>query len=456
MRGLHDGSMQGTKTKEDKLRYLQQAIDDQREMLRSTVNAEVASVPQVFVPYKEVLDIYRSGLQVPDDVTLMWTDDNYGYIRHFPDSVEQMRAGGNGLYYHVSYWGRPHDYLWLGTFSPFLMRQQLTEAYQRGIQQMWILNVGDIKPAEYLIEDFLNMAWKGLRGRTDGRQELQAFFRREFGEELADTITSVMVKHYQLAFDRKPEHMGGTRVEEADRAHWNIFRPIEGWSSDDVEQRVKDYRYLSDIVEALSDKVPAARRDAYFQLVKYPVQAAAQMNFKFLSKQSYEQAYDSIVSLTHIYNSNPKWKGIMNMAPRKLVVFNRVPAPLAYPEAERAHSLFNAETWQHVSKDDSLAFVFESDAKEITLDVRLLPTHPIEEGRLSFSVSLDGASPIVADFQTYDRSEEWKQNVLRNYAHRAFVLPLSGSVDGGTRHSLVFRAVTEGVYLRQVSFKPAP
>ena len=87
MRGLHDGSMQGTKTKEDKLRYLQQAIDDQREMLRSTVNVDVASVPQVFVPYKEVLDIYRSGLQVPDDVTLMWTDDNYGYIRHFPDSV---------------------------------------------------------------------------------------------------------------------------------------------------------------------------------------------------------------------------------------------------------------------------------------------------------------------------------------------------------------------------------
>ena len=456
MRGLHDGSMQGTKTKEDKLRYLQQAIDDQREMLRSTVNVDVASVPQVFVPYKEVLDIYRSGLQVPDDVTLMWTDDNYGYIRHFPDSMEQMRAGGNGLYYHVSYWGRPHDYLWLGTFSPFLMRQQLTEAYQRGIRQMWVLNVGDIKPAEYLIEDFLNMAWKGLRGRTDGRQELQAFFKREFGEELADTITSVMVKHYQLAFDRKPEHMGGTRVEEADRAHWNIFRPIEGWSSDDVEQRVKDYRYLSDIVEALSDKVPAARRDAYFQLVKYPVQAAAQMNFKFLSKQSYEQAYDSIVSLTHIYNSNPKWEGIMNMAPRKLAVFNRVQDPLVYPEEESAHFLFNAETWQHVSKGDSLVFVFESDAKKITLDVRLLPTHPIEEGRLSFSVSLDGTSPIIVDFQTYDRSEEWKQNVLRNYAHRTFVLPLSGNVDGGTRHSLVFRAVTEGVYLRQVSFSPAP
>lgn len=146
----------------------------------------------------------------------------------------------------------------------------------------------------------------------------------------------------------------------------------------------------------------------------------------------------------------------MNMAPRKLAVFNRVQAPLVYPEEESAHFLFNAETWQHVSKGDSLVFVFESDAKEIALDVRLLPTHPIEEGRLSFSVTLDGTSPIIVDFQTYDRSEEWKQNVLRNYAHRTFVLPLSGSVDGGTRHSLVFRAVTEGVYLRQVSFSPAP
>ena len=75
-------------------------------------------MPQVFIPYKEVLDVYHAGLKVPDDITLMWCDDNYGYIKHFPTAEERARKGGNGIYYHVSYWGRPHDYLWLGTLVP--------------------------------------------------------------------------------------------------------------------------------------------------------------------------------------------------------------------------------------------------------------------------------------------------------------------------------------------------
>ena len=90
----------------------------------------------------------------------MWCDDNYGYIRHFPTAEERARKGGNGVYYHISYWGRPHDYLWLGTVHPSLVYQQMSLAYERGIQKMWILNVGDIKPAEYQIELFL-WIWHG-------------------------------------------------------------------------------------------------------------------------------------------------------------------------------------------------------------------------------------------------------------------------------------------------------
>jgi hypothetical protein len=169
------------------------------------------------------------------------------------------------------------------------MRQQLTEAYQRGIRQMWVLNVGDIKPAEYLIEDFLNMAWEGEE-RTDEKDELHRFVEREFGETLADTLTTLLTDHYRLAFDRKPEHMGGTRVEEADKQYWNTFRPIDGWTQADVQNRVADYQRLSDAVEALATQVPSHRRDAYFQLVQYPVQAAAQMNFKFLCPEKADAA----------------------------------------------------------------------------------------------------------------------------------------------------------------------
>lgn len=469
MRGVHDGSMQGVKTREDKLKYLQQVIDDQRKMLATQVDADVTKIPQVFVPYKEVLDIYHAGLKVPDDVTLMWTDDNYGYIRHFPDEQERLRRGGNGLYYHVSYWGRPHDYLWLGTFSPELMRHQLSEAYRRGIRQMWILNVGDIKPAEYLVEDFLNMAWDGKKCKMcnvkcemcDGkctRCAMRCFYEREFGAALADTLTAVMADHYRLAFDRKPEHLGGTRTEEADKAYWNRFRPVDGWSKEDVEQRVADYQRLSDAVEALETQVPRGRKDAYFQLVKYPVQAAAQMNFKFLSPERSAEAYDSIVALTHIYNNNPRWKGIMDMAPRKLAVFGKVTEPLVYPDARPVRKVFDADTWLSVRLGEEKTFTFVPDSSVLSssqgetvgvFDIRLLPTHPVSGDRLTFSVSVDGGEPQTFDYQTYDRSEEWKQNVLRNYAQRLATLPLTE----GKEHTLTFKALSEGVYLRSIRLR---
>lgn len=129
------------------------------------------------------MDVYHAGLQVPDEVTLMWCDDNYGYIRHFPTAEERARKGGNGVYYHVSYWGRPHDYLWLGTAHPSLVYQQMSLACERGIQKMWILNVGDIKPAEYQVELFLDMAWNLEAVKQQGVAAHQRhFLEREFGK----------------------------------------------------------------------------------------------------------------------------------------------------------------------------------------------------------------------------------------------------------------------------------
>ncbi|MDD4009570.1 MAG: glycosyl hydrolase 115 family protein, partial [Fermentimonas sp.] len=123
MRGVHDGKMQGAQTIEEQRAVLERVFKDQRALIAKYIDSDVASVPQVFIPYKEVLDIYRSGLEVPDDVTLMWCDDNYGYMRSLPNKQEQLRSGGNGLYYHISYWGRPHDYLWLASTSPSLIRK---------------------------------------------------------------------------------------------------------------------------------------------------------------------------------------------------------------------------------------------------------------------------------------------------------------------------------------------
>lgn len=137
MRGVHDGQMQGAKTIEEQKVILERVLKDQRHLLQEYVNKDVTSVPQVFIPYKEVLDIYRAGLQVPEDITLMWCDDNYGYIRHFPSDEERIRKGGNGIYYHVSYWGLPSRLSLAGNIqSGFII-----PANERGIRARHTENV---------------------------------------------------------------------------------------------------------------------------------------------------------------------------------------------------------------------------------------------------------------------------------------------------------------------------
>lgn len=478
MRGVHDGKMQGAKTVEEQKAVLDRVPADQRGLLEKYVNKEVTQVPQVFIPYKEVLDIYHAGLQVPEDVTLMWCDDNYGYIRHFPTAVERARKGGNGVYYHVSYWGRPHDYLWLGTMSPSLIYQQMKLAYDQGIQKMWILNVGDIKPAEYQIELFMDMAWNLDKVSSEGvTVHLKHWLERELGTSCAKAVLPVMQEHYRLAHIRKPEFMGNTREEENNP----IYRVVKDlpWSEREINERLNAYDELSETVEKAASKVPVDRQSAYFELVKYPVQAAAQMNRKLLYAQlarhdkvdweKSDAAYDSIAALTQHYNSleNGKWNRMMDFKPRKLPVFNRVErkaaaAPMIADrkaacqwngaDAKKGNAVVCEDLGYEgkaaeIRKGDALTFYFgnlKTDLLEV--DIRLLPNHPVQGDKLRISVSLDGAEPEVIAYETEGRSEEWKENVLRNQAIRKIVLPVSGKKS----HQLVIKALDEGVILDQI------
>ena len=219
-RGYHDGAMLGVESIGEYKESIAKVMAGQRQML--------GECPQVFIPYKEVLDVYNAGLQVPDDVTLMWCDDNYGYLTHFPTEAERKRSGGNGLYYHTSYWGRPQGNTWLGSMSPSVMWQQLNEAYRRGIQRMWILNVGDIKPSEYLTELFLDMAWNinGVTAQTIHRHGRQ-FLEREFGHEAARRVAPAMREYWRLTHTMRPEFADGSRIEEKDPA-WKPRTPWKG------------------------------------------------------------------------------------------------------------------------------------------------------------------------------------------------------------------------------------
>ena len=473
MRGIHDGPMSGADTPEEQKAALAEVIAAQRTLLSEKKGADLTEIPQVFIPYKEVLDAYEAGLEVPDDVTLMWCDDNYGYIRHFPTPQERERKGGNGIYYHVSYWGRPHDYLWLGTFSPALLYQQMGLAYDKGIRKMWILNVGDIKPEEYQIELFMDMAWNMDDVRKEGWQaHLRSFLTREFGSRLASGALPLLLEHYRLAFIRKPEFMGATREEERDP----IYRVVKDlpWGESTIRERMEDYASLYAEAESLGRQVAPERQTAFYHLVQYPVQAAAKMNEKALSAQlarhgladwaEADAAYDAIQELTARYNKG-KWDGMMNAAPRRLPVFARYPhestdtSLLQEPKVtaqlngtDAKGEIVPCEGLGHNGKAAMLpvgkpvTFRFSAKSEDLLISLRMIPSHPVFGSQLRFSLSLDGAQAGTFAYETYGRSEEWKENVLNNQAVRDTVLHLSGSGN----HQLTVTAFDEGEILDRI------
>jgi hypothetical protein len=282
MRGIHDSAIQGPKSPAERVRVLEQIFADQRAMLARHVNPDVTQVPQVFIPYKEVLSDYRKGLRVPEDVTVVYTDDNFGYIRSFPTAEERARLGGFGVYYHVSYLGRPLSYLWLETTPPALVWEEMSKAHRTGARQLWVLNVGDLKPAEAVTEFFMQTAWDASRWRHDNLQDfLKQWAAREFGAGVSEEIASVMDGYYRLGYARKPEHMQwhlpGEPYRPSEFAHFDY--------GDEAQARMDAYDSLMSRASRLYPKIPAALRHAYYQLVLYPVRCASFANRRVLAAE---------------------------------------------------------------------------------------------------------------------------------------------------------------------------
>lgn len=459
MRGIHDGQMFGTRTAGDQLAALKEVLKEQRLMLGTEIG-DVEKIPQQFIPYKEVLDAYNAGLEVPDDATLIWCDDNYGYIRHFPTPEERARKGGNGIYYHVSYWGRPHDYLWLSTTHPELIRSEMMRGYDYGIDRIWIVNVGDIKPAEFDISLFLDMAWspESFRDEESVWDYCDRWYREQTGVET--DWKKLWKAYYDLAFDFRPEWLGGTRVEEADR-NWMNVRDLP------LNETQADSRLAacSEMERMLSSTGVDLHDPAFFQLVTYPVRCQNLQNIKWLNAQKARHglsgwgpshdAYAGILSLTEEYNTllDGKWELMMTSSPRSLRDYGdpeevRIPSPM--PEGQGGKEIFRSPSAIGTPLKDGLTLEFENLAPEIQVEVQVLPVHPTVDGSgISYTVSLDGGQDTEVDFHTEGRSEEWKTNVLYNKSVRTVSY---GNVAAG-RHSLTLRSGDENVRLKSVYLK---
>ena len=476
MRGIHDGSMEGVKTKEEKLNGLQQVIDDQRQLLRKHYRKDVENVPQVFIPYKEVLEIMESGLRVPDDVTLMWCDDNYGYMTRLSDAEQQQRSGGGGVYYHLSYWGRPHDHLWLTTTQPGLIYSEMKAAYDHNCRKLWIANVHDPKVAAYDLEFFLDMAWDiNSISPTNIDKHLENWLCTQFGTMVGKAIMPAMREWYHLNAIRRPEFMGWTQVElDKKKFPGGKSRVANiGLTRQEAAERLEAFGRLKAIVDKCRLLVRPELADAYEAHIAYPIYAAAAMTRKIVSDSATSHlAYEEIAALTQHYNAlaNGKWNGLMDAAPRRLPVFEDVCGRLSVDEpfvgiacnaadydaaSKGCHTIqMLGHSMEAVSipKNGDVIYHFHThqDGNAI-LYTAMIPTQPNDRGDLRYQVMLDNQAPVTISLKEPYRSERWKQNVLRGQALRETPVKL----DKGS-HTLRIKALDNHIIMDQwmIDFTP--
>ena len=330
MRGDGDKPMSET----DDVALLEKIVHDQRDILAQEATPTLNSDPKIWALYKEVQGYYDKGMRVPDDVTLLWCDDNWGNIRRLPTPAERKRPGGAGIYYHFDYVGGPRSYKWLNTYSITKVWEQMHLALEYGADRVWIVNVGDLKPMEFPIEFFLDYArTPGRWTQNDLHQFTVDWATREFGPEHAEAIARCVEDYTRLNSLRKPEMMEPTTFSLTNYGEAN--RISNEWT--DLIRRV----------DALDAVLPANEKASFFELVKYPAEASGNLVLMNIaagmnaiearagspeaneSKAEVERRFTLDAALTDEYNHkllNGRWDHMMDQTHIGYTFWNQPPA----------------------------------------------------------------------------------------------------------------------------------
>ncbi|TDH27337.1 glycosyhydrolase [Segetibacter sp. 3557_3] len=264
MRGDGDEPMtSGTATE-----LLERIVKDQRKIIGEVTGKDPAQTPQLWALYKEVQDYYDKGMRVPGDVTLLLCDDNWGNIRKLPKKGEK-HPGGYGIYYHFDYVGGPRNYKWINTNQIERTWEQMHLAYEYGVDRIWIVNVGDLKPMEFPINFFLDYAWKPEQWPAEKLPDYYTMWAtKQFGKQHAKEIGNIIALYSKYNSRRKPELLS---PDTYSLANYN-----------EAERVVVEYNQLLARAQSIAKQLPAAYHDAYYQLVLHPVQASANLNELYL------------------------------------------------------------------------------------------------------------------------------------------------------------------------------
>ena len=508
MRGLHDEAMKGSTDPNDRARTLEKVFAKQRDILEKYKHQKAEKIQQIFVPYKEALDIYDAGLRVPDDITLVWPDDNYGYMKRVSNTTEQQRKGHSGVYYHLSYCGTPHDNLWISTTAPMLMYEELLKAYAAGADRYWLLNVGDIKPMEIEMQQFFDMAYDFKAFSYDNVNNYQAQWLAKVFAPQDASLTSkfqfILDNYYRLAWDRKPEFMG-YEMEWDTKEYSRLYDTDFSFQTGTAQKRLTDYQDICFAYDAIERGLSPELRPALFEMLGYAVHSAYQMNRKFLYAQANhetgnllyaEQSKDAcreIDRLLERYNTqlDGKWNQMISeVTPGYTALYHKLPEysdkpTTAYrlPDNQRhpefRHQIdlasLNASEpfrlldgigidWKALQLGQPLdldvsgsidmaipANTLSAKADFIALCISVVPMWPVATDRSNrFSVSVDHGKAEVCENLFKEWGREWKIQVLENRKEFVLTLPLDKT---RRDHVITLSIIDPGQIIQKITYQ---
>ena len=498
MRGDGDEAMgNSTDTK-----LLETIIDNQRRIIKEVTKRPAKETPQIWALYKEVQDYYDAGLRVPDDVTILLCDDNWGNVRRIPNAEEKKRKGGWGLYYHVDYVGAPRNTKWINVTPIQNMWEQLQLAYNGGIQKLWILNVGDLKPMEYPIQLFMDMAWNPTKYNVDNLLDHpKAFCAESFGEDQAEEAAQIL--------NLVSKYNGRITSEMLD---------ARTYTTDEFAQVVGEYQALETRALRQFITLKPECRDAYRQIILFPVQAmgniyemyyAQAMNHKLAALGDPEancwaercrQAFkrDSLLNLQ--YNkeiAGGKWDGMMIQKHISYRIWNDnfpkdvcpdlkvVPTPEQGPTFSPIHGYISIEAEHTFSRTDAsnakwtvipyigrtlsgialmpytvgtdnakLEYRFKADGVK-TAKVHVVTKSTLDfldKGGLIYDVAIDGGEPVSVNFNS--NLNEKPENIYSIYyptvALRVVEKEVELPIAEGEIHALTIHPQDPGIVFEKI------
>ena len=273
MRGDGDEAMSA----EADTKLMTNIINDQRKIIADVTGRKASETPQVWALYKEVLDYYDKGMKVPDDVTLLLCDDNWGNVRRVPNAKERKHKGGWGLYYHVDYVGAPRNSKMLNVTPVQNPWEQLTLAYENGIDRLWILNVGDLKPMEYPISQFMDMAWNPRKYDVNNiTRHTRDWCAQQFGESQADEAARIL--------NLICKYNGRCTPEMLDKNTYSL-------ENGEWQEVVNQYLQLEADALRQYNCLPASYHDAYLQIILFPIEMMSNLHQMYFAQAQNHALY---------------------------------------------------------------------------------------------------------------------------------------------------------------------